>query len=84
MTVIEDNSGNPSDVQIEKQTVTASSGSVTVSFDGDYSEKPVVQAVADYSGEQGVTIDSTSTYDDSEVTLLCEKDTDIHVLVIGK
>jgi len=84
MTIIEDNNGNPSDVKIEKQTVTASSGSVTVTFDSNFSETPIVQAIADYSGEQGVTIDSTSTYDNTEVTLLCEKDTDIHVLVIGQ
>lgn len=70
------------DIIAEIQTVTISSGNVTVTFDEDYSSTPVVLPIAKHSVETGVTIDSNSTFDTSEVTLLAENDCDVDVLVI--
>ncbi len=71
------------DLIVETQTVTASSGNVTVTFNESYSSTPKVIATAKHSVETGVTIDSGSTFDSTECTLLAENDVDIDVLVIG-
>lgn len=71
------------DLVLESQTVTASSGSVDVSFDEDFSSTPVVLATAKHSAETGVTVED-GTVDTSGCTVLSENDVDVDVLVIGK
>lgn len=74
-----------SDAFIEVQTVTLSSGSVTVDFEAPFTEKPTVICTGI---EEGTTvnaeIDEGSTYDSNEVTIVGDDDVSVNVLIIGK
>jgi len=74
-----------SDAHVEVQTVTLSSGSVTVNFDAPFEDKPTVVVTGI---EEGTTvnaeIDNGSTYDSSEVTIVGDVDVDVNVLAIGE
>ena len=71
------------DLVLETQTVTASDGTVDVTFDEDFSSTPIVLATAKHSEETGVTVED-GTVDVSGCTVLAENDVDVDVLVIGK
>ncbi len=78
-----DSTAEPNNISvIETQTVTASSGSVDVTFDEDYSSTPTVLPVAKHSVETGVTIED-GTLDSNGCTILAENDVDIDVLVLS-
>lgn len=87
MTVVKTPDSDPTgDAYVEIQTVTLSSGSVTVTFDAPFSERPKVAIGARTNASNtrsNAEIDADSTFDKDEVTVVGDTDTDVDVIAIG-